>query len=110
MWNVNRAGRSLRGTRKRLALLLVCTVSIVGLPGRAAPAAAVTGSEPVRYAYDDAARLVGVTDPAGDTAAYAYDQAGNLTGITRQPSSQVSVSRAPPPWSPRPGSHRLPRR
>ncbi|GIH02808.1 hypothetical protein Rhe02_08750 [Rhizocola hellebori] len=54
-------------------------------------AVAVPGAEPIRYAYDDAARLVGVTDPAGDTAAYAYDAAGNLTSINRYPSSQVSV-------------------
>jgi RHS repeat-associated protein len=88
---VNRVGRSRRGTRKRLALLLVCTVTMLGLPARVAPAAAVAGAEPIQYAYDDASRLVGVTDPAGDTAAYAYDEAGNLTSITRQPSSQVSV-------------------
>jgi RHS repeat-associated protein len=91
MSNVNRAA-----IRRRIALLLVCTVGVLGLPATAVtaaagPAAAVTGPEPIRYAYDDGARLVGVTDPAGDTATYGYDEAGNLTGITRQPSSQVSV-------------------
>ncbi|MFD3739086.1 RHS repeat-associated core domain-containing protein [Streptomyces sp. NPDC058629] len=43
------------------------------------------------YAYDAAHRLVGVTDPAGETARYRYDQAGNRLGIDRFPSSTLSV-------------------
>ncbi|MFJ6943304.1 RHS repeat-associated core domain-containing protein [Streptomyces wuyuanensis] len=43
------------------------------------------------YAYDAAGRLVGVMDPAGETARYRYDEAGNRLGIDRFPSTQVSV-------------------
>ncbi|MEV5951012.1 RHS repeat-associated core domain-containing protein [Streptomyces sp. NPDC051993] len=43
------------------------------------------------YAYDAAGRLVGLTDPAGETARYRYDPAGNRLGIDRFPSSQLSV-------------------
>jgi YD repeat-containing protein len=77
-------------TRARTSLVLLLTIAVTTL-GLAVPplpqAAASAGAEPVRYAYDDVGRLVGVTDPAGDTAAYAYDETGNLTGITRHPSA-----------------------
>ncbi|MCM2392740.1 RHS repeat-associated core domain-containing protein [Streptomyces albipurpureus] len=43
------------------------------------------------YAYDAAGRLVGVTDPAGETARYRYDEAGNRLGIDRFVSSQLAV-------------------
>lgn len=43
------------------------------------------------YAYDAAGRLVGVTDPAGETARYRYDAAGNRLGIDRFASSQLTV-------------------
>ncbi|MEU0381008.1 RHS repeat-associated core domain-containing protein [Streptomyces cyaneofuscatus] len=43
------------------------------------------------YANDAAHRLVGVTDPAGETARYRYDQAGNRLGIDRFPSNTLSV-------------------
>ncbi|MFG3285304.1 polymorphic toxin-type HINT domain-containing protein [Streptomyces sp. NPDC048111] len=43
------------------------------------------------YAYDAAGRLVGVTDPAGETARYRYDAAGNRLGVDRFPSTQLSA-------------------
>ena len=91
--------RLLTGTRTWLVLL----VSIAVTAGLAVPPsrpAADVGAEPIRYAYDDAGRLVGVSDPAGDSAAYAYDEAGNLTGISRQPSAQVSVLSVVPSHGP----------
>lgn len=33
------------------------------------------------YGYDAASCLVGVTDPAGETARYWYDAAGNRLGV-----------------------------
>ncbi|MFK4148214.1 RHS repeat-associated core domain-containing protein [Streptomyces sp. NPDC004065] len=43
------------------------------------------------YAYDAAGRLVGVTDPGGQTARYRYDQSGNRLGVDRYASSTLSV-------------------
>ncbi|MFI5769353.1 IPT/TIG domain-containing protein [Streptomyces sp. NPDC051658] len=43
------------------------------------------------YAYDAAGRLVGVTDPGGETARYRYDEAGNRLGVDRFASSMLSV-------------------
>ncbi|MFD3483499.1 RHS repeat-associated core domain-containing protein [Streptomyces sp. NPDC058665] len=43
------------------------------------------------YAYDAVSRLVGVTDPAGETARYRYDAAGNRLGVDRFPSTDLSV-------------------
>ncbi|MET9099500.1 RHS repeat-associated core domain-containing protein [Streptomyces antibioticus] len=65
----------------------------------AQPAPATAGSETAVgpttsnavYAYDAAGRLVGVTDPVGETARYRYDQAGNRLGIDRFSSSTLSV-------------------
>ncbi|MFD9601968.1 RHS repeat-associated core domain-containing protein [Streptomyces sp. NPDC059970] len=54
------------------------------------PAAAPTTSDAV-YAYDAAGRLVGVTDPGGETARYRYDEAGNRLGVDRFASSTLSV-------------------
>jgi RHS repeat-associated protein len=69
----------------------LAVVLVVG--GLTVPAGRATAQspEPVRYAYDAAGRLTGVTDPAGDAAAYGYDGVGNLTGITRRDSTQVTV-------------------
>ncbi|MFF3967868.1 RHS repeat-associated core domain-containing protein [Streptomyces griseorubiginosus] len=54
-----------------------------------ATAASTTGN--AVYAYDAAGRLVGVTDPVGETARYRYDEAGNRVGIDRFASSTLSV-------------------
>ncbi|WP_225642595.1 RHS repeat-associated core domain-containing protein [Streptomyces werraensis] len=43
------------------------------------------------YAYDAAGRLVGVSDPDGETARYRYDAAGNRLGVDRYASSELSV-------------------
>jgi RHS repeat-associated protein len=77
--------------RRVIVLLLVLTVSVLGTVVRDAPPAQAAAGDPVSYAYDDAGRLVGATDPSGDTAKYRYDPVGNLTSIDRQPSSQVAI-------------------
>jgi YD repeat-containing protein len=41
--------------------------------------------------YDRLGRLIGVVDPACDTAVYQYDAVGNLTGISRQSSALMSI-------------------
>ena len=45
----------------------------------------------VLYVYDELGRLVGVVDPAGETATYAYDAVGNLLSIARASSAAVSI-------------------
>ena len=45
----------------------------------------------ITYVYDELGRLVGVVDPAGETAIYTYDAVGNILSIKRQSSSQLSV-------------------
>lgn len=47
--------------------------------------------QPIRYIYDDLGRLVGVVDPAADTAVYSYDAVGNLLSIARFASTTVSI-------------------
>ena len=54
----------------------------------------------VIYVYDELGRLVGVVDPAGDTAVYTYDAVGNLLSISRYPSSQVSIIQFTPKTGP----------
>ncbi|MFC6606416.1 IPT/TIG domain-containing protein [Amorphoplanes digitatis] len=103
---------------RRRALALVLTGTLVAslspaesfaagpAPAEAVPPAAARGpveaAGPVRqarlaapgpagYAYDAAGRLVGVTQPGGETARYAYDAAGNTAGVDRFPSSRLSV-------------------
>jgi YD repeat-containing protein len=61
-----------------------------------APAAA----QDVIFVHDELGRLVGVTDPAGDTAVYRYDAVGNVESITRQPSTSVSVIHLTPSRGP----------
>ncbi|WP_405087575.1 RHS repeat-associated core domain-containing protein [Microbispora sp. NBC_01389] len=58
---------------------------------------------PATYAYDAAGRLVGVSQPSGDTARYRYDPTGNLLGVDRFPSSDLSVLSVVP-TSGRPGA------
>jgi RHS repeat-associated protein len=59
------------------------------------PAAAEVDGQPVTddavYAYDAAGRLVGVSDPDGETARYRYDQAGNRLGVDRYATGELSV-------------------
>ncbi len=45
---------------------------------------------PFVYAYDEAGRLVGVVDAAGNTTTYTYDALGNIMSIVRG-SSAVSI-------------------
>ena len=47
-------------------------------------------AQTVRYVYDDAGRLIAVTDPSGETAVYTYDATGNVVSITRS-SAAVKV-------------------
>jgi YD repeat-containing protein len=48
-------------------------------------------SADITYVYDRIGRLIGVVDPASDTAVYHYDAVGNLTSISRQSSALVSL-------------------
>ncbi|WP_418961257.1 IPT/TIG domain-containing protein [Streptomyces tritici] len=57
----------------------------------AAEAAAAPTTDDAVYAYDAAGRMVGVTDPDGETARYRYDAAGNRLAIDRFVSSSLSV-------------------
>jgi YD repeat-containing protein len=77
--------------RRLVVLLLVLALGVLGIVVSEAPPADAAAGDPVSYAYDDAGRLVGATDPVGDTAKYSYDPAGNLASIARQPSSQTSI-------------------
>ncbi|WP_212908495.1 RHS repeat-associated core domain-containing protein [Streptomyces sp. TS71-3] len=61
---------------------------------------AQTGTDHAIYAYDAADRLVGVTDPAGETARYRYDEVGNRLGVDRYPSSKLSVLSVVPARAP----------
>jgi YD repeat-containing protein len=81
-WKASRIAHSrpiVACARRTLALVALL------LLGWAVPAAAVS------YVYDELGRLVGVVDPAGDTAVYTYDAVGNLLSITRYASSTVSL-------------------
>ncbi|MGW4240658.1 RHS repeat domain-containing protein [Streptomyces sp. NPDC004749] len=70
--------------------------------GEAAPGPRARASAPAPairdgiYAYDAARRLVGVTDPDGETARYRYDEAGNRLGVDRFPSTDLSSASAGP--------------
>ncbi|MGK5500844.1 IPT/TIG domain-containing protein [Streptomyces sp. URMC 125] len=57
----------------------------------AGESAAATTIDSAVYAYDAAGRLVGVTDPGGETARYRYDEVGNRLGVDRFPSTDLSV-------------------
>jgi RHS repeat-associated protein len=78
-------------SRRVIILLLAVAVGVLGAVVPAARPAQAAAGDPISYAYDDAGRLVGATDPATDTARYRYDPAGNLTSIDRQPSSQAAI-------------------
>lgn len=62
-----------------------------GAKRKTAAEAAESTTDHAVYAYDAADRLVGVTDPDGETARYRYDEAGNRLGVDRYPSTQLSV-------------------
>lgn len=49
-------------------------------------------SGPITYAYDEAGRLISVTDPVSGSAIYSYDETGNLLSISRQSVGQVFIS------------------
>ncbi|MFE4177251.1 RHS repeat-associated core domain-containing protein [Streptomyces sp. NPDC056909] len=63
----------------------------VDSPSAADVPVAAAATDNAVYAYDAAGRLVGVTDPGGETARYRYDEAGNRLGVDRFASSQLSV-------------------
>lgn len=69
-------------------------------PGTHGPAAAVAGISNAVYAYDALGRMVGVTDPSGETARYRFDAAGNRLAIERFSSGVLSVLSAVPVRAP----------
>ncbi|HEX5107374.1 MAG TPA: IPT/TIG domain-containing protein [Vicinamibacterales bacterium] len=77
-----------RTVRRGVVAGLVSAASLLGLPNAFA--------QGVQYVYDDAGRLISVTDPTGDTAIYQYDPVGNVLSITRT-SSAVQVLYVSPP-------------
>jgi YD repeat-containing protein len=46
---------------------------------------------PTVYVYDPLGRLIGVVNPATETAVYTYDANGNILSISRHSSSQIFV-------------------
>jgi YD repeat-containing protein len=76
-----RSWKTSRTTRSRRILGAVLLI----LFAWAVPADAIT------YIYDELGRLVGVVDPAGNTAVYNYDAVGNILSIQNYPSSTVSI-------------------
>ncbi|HLF49046.1 MAG TPA: RHS repeat domain-containing protein, partial [Methylomirabilota bacterium] len=75
IWKTSRRARSRRILGAVLLIVLAWAV----------PADAIT------YIYDELGRLVGVVDPAGNTAVYNYDAVGNILSIQTYPSSTVSI-------------------
>jgi YD repeat-containing protein len=69
--------------RRALAVLTIACI-LLGLTNG-------TASADITYVYDRIGRLIGVVDPASDTAVYRYDAVGNLTSISRQSSALVSI-------------------
>ena len=67
---------------------LHCVVIAVVVLGLASMLEAQTA--PFTYVYDEAGRLVGVVDAAGNTTTYTYDATGNIVSIVRG-SSAVSI-------------------
>ena len=75
----------MRAFLERLALGVLAVGSIlVGITNGVARA-------DITYVYDRIGRLIGVVDPAGDSAVYYYDAVGNLTRISRQSSAFLSI-------------------
>jgi YD repeat-containing protein len=64
---------------------VVLALVVLGLAGRLE-----AQIPPFVYAYDEAGRLVGVADAAGNTATYTYDALGNILSIVRG-SAAVSI-------------------
>jgi YD repeat-containing protein len=56
------------------------------------PASAVAD---ITYIYDGPGWLIGLVDPAGDTAVYRYDAVGNLLSISRQGFLRNYMGRSP---------------
>src|SRR5712692_11953962 len=75
-----------------LALLLIAGEQPISWPKQAHAAA----SGPIQYVYDATGRLIGVVDPAAQTATMSYDADGNITSISRYNSSTVSIIGATP--------------
>ena len=47
----------------------------------------------ITYIYDDLGRLIGVVDPAGDTAVYHDDAVANLLSISQQASTRGELNK-----------------
>ncbi|MBJ7313416.1 IPT/TIG domain-containing protein [Rugamonas sp. CCM 8940] len=58
------------------------------------------GSRAVTYGYDELGRLVGVTDPSGNSATYRYDAVGNILSITRSAADQPAIAEFTPNGGP----------
>jgi YD repeat-containing protein len=50
-----------------------------------------TASGVIRYVYDEAGRLVSVTDGMDESAKYAHDSVGNVVSISRHSAGQASI-------------------
>ncbi len=74
-----------------LAILLV--VGQIAIQG---PKQVEAAGGPIQYVYDADGGLIGVVDPAAQTATMAYDADGNITSIARYNSSTVSIIGATP--------------
>lgn len=65
-------------------LLSVLACSLIFLPTRA-------DAQQISYVYDEAGRLIQVTDAIGDSAFYYYDAVGNVISIARVLVSTVAI-------------------
>ncbi|MES1244716.1 MAG: IPT/TIG domain-containing protein [Acidobacteriota bacterium] len=75
-----------------IALLVLGPASILRAQPYAAPSVTGVSAETTNFvfAYDEAGRLIGMADAAGNTATYTYDAVGNILSIARG-SAAVSI-------------------
>jgi YD repeat-containing protein len=89
---IERCGAQQHGSISRRLWLLFCLLTLLVAPiGSWSQGAPSVWAGAPSYVYDDAGRLIAVSDPTSDTAVYNYDAMGNLLSITRQNSSVLSI-------------------
>jgi len=82
-------------TKRVLSVLLAC-VLVIGQQAFRPPQIVRAATGAIQYVYDASSRLIGVVDPASQTAKMSYDASGNITAISRYNSTTVSIIGATP--------------